>query len=440
MHNDKTTLRDLSFLGGAGSLFPLLDHTTTQMGKEELRKLILDPPDSFESLVAMQESIKFFTLNPQVWPATVSNGTFVMLDKFFESADGAATPGGFGALFGGLFQRVLNRNEYSFTRFSVSHLSDFLKGCRELERMLDSPGIPSRLRATLELIKADLDTHRLTAPLTAVNNDTAYNEIVRLSFAARREMKTLVYRLMNHYALLDAWRSLALATLAHKWIFPELLPSFPLTLDGEQMFHPLLKAPVPYDLSLHRDQNFLLLTGANMSGKTTLMRTVGVCALMAHLGMGVPATVFRCSFLQGIITNMHVEDNIVEGESYFFAEVKRMKQTALKLAEPLPHLVLMDELFKGTNVHDAFECTRAVVEGLLNHHRHLMVLSTHLYEVAQQFRDRKEMTFAYFVTNMTAEGSYSFTYRLKPGISDDRIGYRILKQEGVLDLLGSGKN
>jgi DNA mismatch repair ATPase MutS len=172
-----------------------------------------------------------------------------------------------------------------------------------------------------------------------------------------------------------------------------------------------------------------------MSGKTTFMRTLGVSALLAHLGMGVPAASYNISFLEGIITNMHVEDNLIMGESYFFAEVQRIKQTAQKLFQPLPHLVLMDELFKGTNVHDAYECTKAVVEGLLRHQRHIMVLSTHLYEVAQQFSDRKEIIFSYFVTDMTQEGNYSFSYELKNGISNDRIGYRILQKEGVLDLL-----
>ena len=176
-----------------------------------------------------------------------------------------------------------------------------------------------------------------------------------------------------------------------------------------------------------------------MSGKTTFMRALGVGALLAHLGMGVPARSLRTSFLQGVITNMQVADNILKGESYFFAEVQRMKQTAEKLLKHEPHLVLMDELFKGTNVHDAYECTKAVMEGLLHHPNHLMILSTHLYEVAQQFSGDStkngEILFYYFVTTMTDKGEYKFTYELKTGISDDRIGYRILQKEGVIALL-----
>ncbi|MBC7552863.1 MAG: DNA mismatch repair protein MutS, partial [Taibaiella sp.] len=153
-----------------------------------------------------------------------------------------------------------------------------------------------------------------------------------------------------------------------------------------------------------------------------------------------PAAELKISFMQGIITNMHVEDDIFKGESYFFAEVKRMKQTAEKLLQDKPHLVLMDELFKGTNVHDACECTKGVMEGLLCHKNHLMVLSTHLYEVAHQFSALPEINFSYFVTNLADDGSYHFTYELKKGISDDRIGYRILQSEGVIALLKKSKH
>ncbi|MEO6833639.1 MAG: DNA mismatch repair protein MutS, partial [Chitinophagaceae bacterium] len=101
--------------------------------------------------------------------------------------------------------------------------------------------------------------------------------------------------------------------------------------------------------------------------------------------------------------------------------------------------VLMDELFKGTNVHDAYECTSAVVEGLLGHKNHIMILSTHIHEVAHHFEKRSELLFSYFVTTMGADGSFQFTYQLKEGISNDRIGYRILVQEGVIELLQQGK-
>ena len=442
MQNDKTTLRDLSILptDGSDGVFALIDHTSTHAGRDMLHRHVLQPPATYEKLIELQDTVKFWSAHPDLWPGIILNGTIVMLEKYFESAEHiSAPPTGLTLLLNATFQQLLNKQEYFFTQFSLSHLSDFLKGCTQLTEIADMPGVPALLRRELDTMKSELQ-HRLTAQLIGVTKQTKYTELIQLNCKVRREMKNMVYRLIQNYARLDAWQSMARATIKHQWVFPELLPATPVCLEATGLNHPLLKQPVSYDISLGDNRNFLLLTGANMSGKTTFMRALGVGALLAHLGMGVPARHMRISFLQGIITNMQVEDNILRGESYFFAEVQRMKHTAGRLVQHEPHLVLMDELFKGTNVHDAYECTKAVLEGLLHHPNHLMVLSTHLYEVAQQFSASKEILFYYFVTNMTAGGSYQFTYELKPGISNDRIGYRILQAEGVLDLLGRTSN
>jgi DNA mismatch repair ATPase MutS len=172
-----------------------------------------------------------------------------------------------------------------------------------------------------------------------------------------------------------------------------------------------------------------------MSGKTTLMRALGISAILAHLGMGVPAEELSISFLEGVITNMHVEDNLLKGESFFLAEVKSMKHTAEAIAQKGAQLVLMDELFKGTNVHDAYDCTKAIVEGLLQHPQHIMILSTHLHEVAYHFEKQKGLAFYCFHTTIGKEGNFEFNYQLKEGISDERIGYKILVKEGIVNIL-----
>ena len=438
MQNDKTTLKDLSiFTSGDGDVFALIDHTSTQAGRDMLRKHIQHPPDTFEKLKEVQDAVKFWSAHPDLWPTIILNGTIVMLDKYFESAENISAPPGILTFsLNGFFQKIFNKQDYFFKQFSLSHLSDFLKGCTELAEITGRADLPPLLQRELDSIKDELK-HPLTAPLISISKQTKYAELSRLNYKARREMKNIIYRLIYSYARLDAWQSMGKATVKNSWVFPELLPAIPVCLETKALSHPLLKNPVSYDISFDNSRNFLLLTGANMSGKTTFMRALGVGALLAHLGMGVPAESMRISFLQGIITNMQVEDSILKGESYFFAEVQRMKQTAEKLLQYQPHLVLMDELFKGTNVHDAYECTKAVVEGLLNHPNHLMILSTHLYEVAQQFSNNNEILFSYFVTNLAEDGSYQFTYELKDGISNDRIGYRILQKEGVIDLLGN---
>ncbi len=439
MQNDKTTLKDLSIFPSDGSegVFGLIDRTATQAGRAALKKHILHPPGTYEQLIAMQETIRFWHNNHDLWPTNILNGTIVMLEKFYESADTVSVPpGGFAKLLGTLLQKVFNNKEYKFARFSMSHLSDMLNGCSQLAAIPEQREVPALLLRELETIKNELQ-HRLIEPIMTISDHTRYSDLIQLQYGARRELKNAIHRLIASYARIDAWQSMAKATAEHGWAFPTITAETPVSINAEGLYHPLLSTPITYDISFDEKKNFLLLTGANMSGKTTFLRALGVNSLLAHLGMGVAASRMQTSFMHGIITNMHAEDNILKGESYFFAEVQRMKQIAARLSKQRPHLALMDELFKGTNVHDACECTKAVVEGLMNHPNHIMMLSTHLYEVAQQFKEDSRVVFSHFVTNISEDGNYTFTYKLKEGISNDRIGYLILQQEGVIAMLGN---
>jgi DNA mismatch repair protein MutS len=438
MINSKRTLKDLSFTGtdAGNNIMNLIDRCTTAAGRTVLQRQLLKSPASYEGLVRQQEVIRYWAAHPQHWSSLITNGTIVMLEKFYESADSYAShPGTAGFMSGKFFQKFFNRNEYHFTQFSLSHLSDFLKGCQDFVQLLDeAETLPGLLAATFLDMRTALD-HRLTHDLVRIHKDTPFKEVAQLSFHARREMKANIHKLIDLYAQLDAWYGMASATNEHRWVFPELLPQQEVCLEAKGLHHPFLENAVQYDIAFCKGQNFMLLTGANMSGKTTLMRTLGVSAMLAHLGMGVPADALRISFLEGVITNMHVEDDLLKGESFFLAEVKSMKQTAEAVAYSGSQLVLMDELFKGTNVHDAYECTKAIVAGLLQHPRHIMILSTHLHEVAHHFEQHEGLSFYRFRTTLGTDGNFRFDYQLSEGISDERIGYKILVREGIVDIL-----
>lgn len=431
---DKTTLLDLSFLQGEHSVFALINQCTTQAGSDVLKKIIQTPPSTHEKLLEQQEAVKFWMSYLNGWTTKVSNGTYVMIEKFYESADGiAGRPSSFGIFMNSIMQKLFNRNAYSFVRFSVSHLIDFLKGCNDLValRAHQPPKIIDDILSSFEETLA----LPLCKDLIKTKDGAPQSQLLEMSYRARREIKHIVLQMMDKYAILDALQAMAKTTISQGWTLPELLPSSSLQYHSLQLFHPLLKKPVAYDIEYSKDKNFLFLTGANMSGKSTLIRAMGVGALLAHIGMGVPAKSMRISFLEGIVTNMQVEDNIFLGESYFFAEVQRIKLTAQKLSRNRYHLVLMDELFKGTNVHDAYECSRAVIDGLLKQEDNLMALSTHLNELSENLKTCSNIWFRYCYTDITPDGNYKFTYQLREGVSKDRIGYLVLKNEGVLDLL-----
>ncbi len=150
--------------------------------------------------------------------------------------------------------------------------------------------------------------------------------------------------------------------------------------------------------------------------------------------MGVPAASMELSLFDGLLSNIQVQDNIVKGESYFYNEVQRIKNTVLKITDGRKWLVLIDELFKGTNIQDAMHCSTAVIKGLLKIKNSLFILSTHLYEIADELKPYPNISFRYFETTATDE-QLQFSYQLKEGISNDRFGYLILKREKVVEML-----
>jgi DNA mismatch repair ATPase MutS len=239
---------------------------------------------------------------------------------------------------------------------------------------------------------------------------------------------------MDIFSRLEAWYSMAMAVKTFDLKFPEFIEQDEPYFRAEGLYHVMLQTPTAYDLVLEPDQNFLFLTGANMAGKSTLIKAVGSSVFLAHIGMGVPARRMQLSLFDGLLTNINVEDNIAKGESYFFNEVQRIKNTIYKINDGKKWLVLIDELFKGTNVQDAMKCSLAVIKGLIKMKNSLFILSTHLYEIGEELKQFKNISFKYFETQV-AEDQLEFTYQLKEGISNDRIGYVILRREKVVEML-----
>ena len=240
--------------------------------------------------------------------------------------------------------------------------------------------------------------------------------------------------LLEIYFQLDAWYGMAMAVKHYELHFPEMIPGDQPVLQASGLYHLLLPSPVSYNIVLHQECNFMFLTGANMAGKSTFIKSVGAAVFLAHLGMGVPAQSMQLSLFDGLLSNINVVDNISKGESYFYNEVQRIKATVSKVSDHRKWLILIDELFKGTNVEDAMKCSSTVIEGLLKIKNSLFILSTHLYEIGEALKRYPNISFNYFETVVTGD-QLLFNYQLKPGISNDRLGYVILKNEGVVDML-----
>jgi hypothetical protein len=197
-------------------------------------------------------------------------------------------------------------------------------------------------------------------------------------------------------------------------VWPEIVTESP-GFDGVGLGHPLLPATrmVRNDVQLWGDTRLLVVSGSNMSGKSTLLRTVGINAVLALMGAPVRATSLRMTPL-AIGATLRIQDSLQEGRSRFFAEITRIRELSDVARGPVPLLFLLDELFHGTNSHDRLAGASGVLRSFLDHGA-IGMITTHdlaLTAVADGLAPRAINV--HFEDHFKG-GEIEFDFRMKPG-------------------------
>jgi DNA mismatch repair protein MutS len=437
MQIDQTSLTDLSIfnIDEEQSVFHKLNYTRTDAGRFWLRHFFSHPFESLDKIEQTQATIKLIQAKKGQWPLLITNGTNMVLQRLYDTPvddmprhSDAATA---------LLYKVLHAPDYSIVKYTVGHCIDFIKGMQQTINLFENEDQPAILQTALQRIQQLTNKPEVIAMQQVTEkNKIARPQILQFGYFLQHQFKSQLFELIDLYGKLDAWYSMAIAMEKHGLHFPKFMQSTEPQINAKDLFHLLLPVPVPYHLQLNQSNNFIFLTGANMAGKSTFIKAVGVAVYLAHVGLGVPASAMQLSLFHGLLSNIQVSDNIAKGESYFFNEVQRIKNTIIKINNGKKWLVLIDELFKGTNVQDAMKCSSAVIQGLVKMRNSLFILSTHLYEIGDELKQYPNIAFRYFETSVS-EDQLQFSYQLKEGISNDRLGYLILKREKVVELLDS---
>ena len=435
MEIDKTTLADLVIFDREDefSVFNKINFTLTSRGKEQLKKNISSPLPNIDAIKNVQKTLLYILGKKEKWPKIISNGTLMVVERFYES-NIDLIPGKPNA-FVTFSYKIIHSHDFSLVKYSIRHCYDFIKGMKETVSFFLEEKTPSLLKKELEEAKKILNKDALN--IIEINKSAAGftpAQMLELAHFIRYKFKINMLDLLSIFGKLDAWYGMAIAVEKYNLSMPSFIEDELPQLEAENLYHLMLDKPVSYNVKMNQSKNFLFLTGANMAGKSTFIKACGTAVYLAHTGMGVPAKNMRLSFFDGILSNINVIDNIAKGESYFFNEVQRIKATLQKVSDGKKWLILIDELFKGTNVQDAMKCSSAVIEGLLKIKSSIFILSTHLYEIGDDLKKHPNIAFNYFETAVE-DDQLSFSYQLKEGISNDRLGYLILKKEGVVKML-----
>ncbi|HKR01509.1 MAG TPA: hypothetical protein VJT09_12600 [Pyrinomonadaceae bacterium] len=469
-------------LFGRGSLFELLSRARTRAGEETLANWLLSPAPA-EVVRARQAAITELRLmldlredlallgeglssgdNSRALTAWASASPWPLSPAFQIMALALALlavvtlilwVSGFGAIpfliafalgraFAFRFQPAVNRvlGTVDTAGRGLSLLSEVLARLEvesfssprlaELRAALNVEGLPaSRQIARLNLLIDLLDARRnmIFAPFSLLL-------IWPLQFAIRIERwrqlsGRSVARWLDAVGELEALSSLAgYAYERPQDPFPELTEGGAF-FDGEGLGHPLIPESrnVRTDLRLSDETRVLIVSGSNMSGKSTLLRTVGVNAALAQAGAPVRARRLRLSPLQ-VGASIRIQDSLQAGASRFYAEIKRLRQIVdLTKAGP-PVLFLLDEILHGTNSHDRRIGAEGVVRGLIARGA-VGLVTTHdlaLARIAEELAPRAANV--HFEDHLE-DGVMAFDYRLRPGVVERSNALELMRSVGL---------
>jgi len=367
-----------------------------------------------------------FSLIPPVWPIMFLIYIGVMISKQARIASAWGD---------------VQELEQSLRRFGAVFKYLEIRGCHnlpELQRVcgpfLDKTKSPSRELTRIGRIAAALGLRTNALLWLLVHAFVPWD----FFFTHRLEkLKTEISALLPRW--LDTWYELeALNSLANfAWLNPHY--SFPEIVSGQSLFagqklgHPLLKPDhkVCNDFELDEQNRIVILTGSNMAGKSTFLRSIGLNACLAYAGAPVNARWLRLSLFR-LFTCIKVSDSVQDGLSYFYAEVRRLKLLldAVELSHEQPVLFLIDEIFRGTNNRERHIGSEAFIKSLSKSGEAMGLIATHDLELTKLANTIAGISNFHFREEI-GDGRMVFDYLLREGPCPTTNALQIMRIEGL---------
>jgi DNA mismatch repair ATPase MutS len=428
---DCQTLRESEIFadtGGGSGLCRVLDRTKTRLGSSILKQKLSQPFVEIRAIQGAQRDFAFLRANPI--PVPFTDALMLAAERYTRSRVEVAQWSGAGSRLAAVRQALRYRDVRDELSGGAAAAIGLAREAGAYCQMLLHRGPSGRLEKTLR------ETVAAAAGVEAAGRGFGGSawSVVRCDARLRGDGRGQLERLVAGAAELDALTCLAAFGVDRGYCVPEMV-------DGDPCFsvtglrHPQLAEPVGNDFALDHDDHVVFLTGPNMAGKTTFLKSVGVAQLLAQVGLLAPAQALRLSPVDAVFTALTTADDLTAGVSYYLAEVRRMKQAAELVAGCRRTLILVDEAFRGTNVLDATEATRLVVAGFDAVAGCTCLFASHLASLGPDLAKHGVVLKSF--AGDVHDGLVSFDHRLRDGTSDQRLGLLLLEQEGVLRLLAS---
>jgi len=410
-------------------IVPLFDHLHNEFSRMALLELLSDVPETIDAVYERQDILKAFLANRQLFtPFAYSRIEFNQVYGYIEDKKIKSTHVTGNVL---KLQLLFTRSQSNREKGGLHQLYYFLyKILQFYFSRLDSRPFPQPFRERIGNINRML-AHLQVEKYYAIGRERGFSILDVARVIERLEEKISSGEMdvfWKDFFLFEAYHSIAKGIEMNNFVFPVFNDA---GLFIDEFYHPLLKYPVRNSLAVK--DTVTLITGPNMSGKSTLLKSVGLCVYLAHLGIGVPAVKCELPFFDVISVAINLNDNIKSGYSHFMQEIQTLKKVVLAAHGNQRCFAIFDELFRGTNIEDALAISTTTILGLTAFTGSFFFISTHLHQLEHVAGAGKINTCC--IECRLDEGLPVFTYKLKAGWSDLKIGQVIFRQEGLYDLL-----
>lgn len=432
---DKQTLDDLNIFGKPdSSVYEIFNQTATLGGANLLEEMFHHPLASEKGIRCRSSVIQYFVSIGRKFPFHTEN--FGAIEEYLSNKDERSRLAKDGRNLVSRFNAMV-AEDIDFKMISVG-VKSIISMVFAMKKFVDSLKDAEKTAYHLHYaaIVELLGSQTFMMLPTSEKYKLSYEELADLDVLLRFKHPELTRKLLYQIYQLDVFMTVAKIAVRLGFVFPGFVSAEKnalLLLEG--VYHPQLKVPVANSLEIDTNGNVIFLTGANMAGKSTFMKSLGIAMYLAHMGFPVAAVRMEFSVFDGIFTTINLPDNLNSGTSHFYAEVLRVKKIAKELRSSKKLFVMIDELFRGTNVKDAYEATIAITQGFATKRNSVFVISTHIIEAGAVLKSKCEnIRFRYLPTIMNGNRPV-YTYQLENGITNDRHGMIIINNEGILEIL-----
>jgi len=432
---DKQTAVDLNLFEktkSERSVIALFHFTKSFGGKECIERMFANPLTEICLIEQRADVIRFYMTNTSGF--SIDKISLDLIEYYMEQQNPPERILYINSFIHSLKNRLNPDNNYYVLKRGIKSLIELLNEIYRYAKHTDQNLLPEIVKKHKQTIIDILENSSLKIVLEFEHRKKLLpQEFAKLDFCFRKAEKKYIRLLLDIVYEIDALSSVALASINNGLTLPSFVKESNIC-QIEGLFHPLIDNPIPNDFEISGDKNICFLTGPNMAGKSTFLKSLGISVYLAHLGFPVPAKSMKTSSFNGLLTTINLADNINKGYSHFYSEVLRVKFVAERIHKAGNIFVVFDELFRGTNVKDAYEASLSVISAFARLDKGFFAISTHIIEIADELKLNKSLSFKCFDANLVDE-TPQYSYKIRNGVSDERLGMYILRKEKVVETI-----